>query len=283
MTDVSTANGFEVVTGVQDCDGCDVVHCKRIIFLTYHIDRQPLRVNECYQMSSTSPPTKKEQEHLSYNPKHPKPLKIWARGIAIRQTSHSNIAEKFYRREKFLTTLSVALTALTSSAIFTSISPRLLGNEVHGVVAENDADATPSTTRSTLSFYLACLAGIVAAGNTVLQAVHKSLNYAQVSEQHYIAFKRFTKMRYRLEAIVGNSYEDDGHVHDTALKNWIHDYGDVLESSPIIPQDEFAKSRIMELKNEEKYLLKSENEEERLFKLNSNESNNDVDEETQLL
>lgn len=222
-------------------------------------------------MSSSSEQQAKP-EIIHFNKRHRKPLSSWARAIAIRQTCHSIMADRYHYREKSLATISVALTALTSSAIFTSISPRILSedtidhNDVHHttvgdigmptLAAETDGgtqDDSAAYARSTLSVNLASFAGMLAAVNTILQAVHKSLNYGQESEKHLIAFKQFTKMRYQLEGLVGNTYEDDGHIDEAALSAWVIAYGEVLESSPLIPQREFEKVRAEELEKEKEY------------------------------
>ena len=76
-------------------------------------------------------------------------LKYRHRGFAIviRQTCHSIMADKYYySREKYLATISVALTAVISTAIFTSVSPQVLSegtidhNSVHHTTVVGDID-----------------------------------------------------------------------------------------------------------------------------------------------
>lgn len=186
-------------------------------------------------------------DRLPYNEYHPKPIRTWARGIAIQQTCHSYLAEKFRKYEQILATTSVFLTALTSSAIFTSISP--LGNQ--GANTNNGTDDTTST--SSFSVKLSAIAGTIAALNTILQAVHKHLQFASRSEQHFLAFKRFTKIRFQLESLAGDKYRDDGKLNEALLKDWIDGYGEVLESAPNIPQEVFKRFLKEELRHEMTY------------------------------
>jgi hypothetical protein len=197
---------------------------------------------------------------LEHNPVHKKPIQKWARAIAIRQTCHSKMADTFHRKDKFLNTISVSLNAITSSVIFTSIAPNLKPKSkailaVRGKEDEITSDGVPPVSVS-FPFVLSCTAGFISLVNTVLQAVGGCLNYAQLAEQHHTAFKLFTKMRYRLEIMVGSTYEDDGHIVASELKDWIHDYGEVLESAPIIPQEVFDKARKEEEKKENEYFEK---------------------------
>eukprot|EP00532_Pseudo-nitzschia_australis_P009568 CAMPEP_0168238566 /NCGR_PEP_ID=MMETSP0140_2-20121125/20964_1 /TAXON_ID=44445 /ORGANISM="Pseudo-nitzschia australis, Strain 10249 10 AB" /LENGTH=149 /DNA_ID=CAMNT_0008172627 /DNA_START=367 /DNA_END=816 /DNA_ORIENTATION=+ len=124
-------------------------------------------------------------------------------------------------------TISVAITALTSSAIFTSL-------------VKNDHEGT-KLSQAGPSKYLALSAGILAALNTILQAIMKNMAYARRGESHLNAFKQYTKMRFKMENLVGDTvsyYHHDG-VDNTLLDEWVVKYEELLELEPIIPQEIF--------------------------------------------
>lgn len=107
-----------------------------------------------------------------------------------------------------------------------------------GVPPEISASVPPGP----FSFAILCAAGFISLVDTVLQAVDGCLNYGQKAEQHDTAFKLFTKMRYRLEVMVGSTYEDDGHIVARELTDWIQDYAEVLEKAPVVHQDVYEKA-----------------------------------------
>ena len=145
-----------------------------------------------------------------------KPLKTWYRSLVIRQSCHSQMAEELMAYDMYLNTISVAMTAVTSSAIFTSLVPSDGGGQI-----------------------LALSAGILAAFNTVLQAIMKTLAYNRRGEQHLAAFKMFTRMRFKMENLIGDrkSYTHHEGINDKMLNEWIEKYEELLESEPVIPQD----------------------------------------------
>ena len=69
--------------------------------------------------------------------------------------------------------------------------------------------------------------------------------YAVRFEQHYTAYKQFTKLRFKLETLIGEKpkYGDHSakHIDTDLLDAWIVKYEDLLESSPIIPQRVFKQ------------------------------------------
>ena len=162
-----------------------------------------------------------------FNQEHKKPIQRWYRDVAIRQQSHSELAEEFDSKERSLSTLAVGLNAIASSIIFTTVS------------------TSPSSTEmSAYTSALSVFAGIIAASNTILQAILKNLQYAQSAEQHQQAFRQYTQMRFRLESIFGYEYHDDEYLDRSNLNLWIKEYRDLLETSPLIPQDVFdAKAK----------------------------------------
>jgi len=170
-----------------------------------------------------------------------RPFEKWYRGIAIRQLAHSELAAKFSRMNMYMNTLSVALTALTSSAIFTSISPPAL--EYYGDYNTTSASATASATDSTIGYLnLALLAGVISAFNTVLQGVMTTLAYGTKGEQHLAAFKAYTRMRFQLEDMIGENGEFNHCLESNEqeeAKKWVEKFLEVQESSPIVPQDVF--------------------------------------------
>jgi hypothetical protein len=115
-----------------------------------------------------------------------KPVNKWYRGLVVRQSCHSHLASDYLYRDLYMNTLSVALTAITSSAIFTSLSPAAASSssttsqqqeEIVDIDLNGDA-----TTSSDINSYpidtsnsLALAAGCIAALNTVLQAVMRTL------------------------------------------------------------------------------------------------------------
>jgi hypothetical protein len=111
-----------------------------------------------------------------------KPVNKWYRGLVVRQWCHSHLASNYLRYDLNLNTLSVALTAITSSAIFTSLSPASVASNV----AELELDGDTTTGGSDINSYnsgasnrlankLALAAGCIAAFNTILQAVMQTL------------------------------------------------------------------------------------------------------------
>mmetsp|Transcript_62126 Transcript_62126/g.69558 ORF Transcript_62126/g.69558 Transcript_62126/m.69558 type:complete len:185 (-) Transcript_62126:32-586(-) len=156
--------------------------------------------------------------------KSKKPIKQWYRSLVIRQSCHSHMAEDMINKDMYLNTLSVGITAITSSAIFTSLAP------------SNDGGGIKTSGGGT---QLAMMAGILAAINTVLQAVMKTVNYARRGEQHLISFKGFTKMRFKLENLIGNPkrYENDEKINEKMLSRWIDKYEELIEMEPIIPEE----------------------------------------------
>lgn len=184
--------------------------------------------------ANKKPPLLKKDSHLygistSFVQEHKKPVKNWYKSIAIRQRCHGLLADKFKGRDKLLTTVSVCLTAVTSSAIFTSTTP------------VND-DINAHTQKNT-SQLLAVFAGVLAAVNTILQAITKQLQYAQLGEQHKIAYKKCSKLRFRLEDILGAHCEDDGKIDRERLASWLKSYSELLDSAPIIPQTTFNERK----------------------------------------
>jgi len=156
--------------------------------------------------------------------KSKKPIKQWYRSLVIRQSCHSRMAEDMINKDMYLNTLSVGLTAITSSAIFTSLAPSTDGGGIKTSVGGHQ---------------LAMMAGVLAAINTVLQAVMKTVNYARKGEQHLNAFKGFTKMRFKLENLIGNPkrYENDEKINEKMLSRWIDKYEELIEMEPIIPEE----------------------------------------------
>jgi len=166
--------------------------------------------------------------------KSKKPIKQWYRSLVIRQSCHSQLAEEMINKDMYLNTLSVGLTAITSSAIFTSLAPSTDGGGIK---------------TSGGGHQLAMMAGVLAAINTVLQAVMKTVNYARKGEQHLTAFKGFTKMRFKLENLIGNPkrYENDEKINEKMLSRWIDKYEELIEMEPIIPEeilDEITKQEM---------------------------------------
>mmetsp|Transcript_23292 Transcript_23292/g.34532 ORF Transcript_23292/g.34532 Transcript_23292/m.34532 type:complete len:250 (+) Transcript_23292:69-818(+) len=169
---------------------------------------------------------------LKFNKKHPRPIEAWSRAISIRQACHSSLSTKYAKFDKSMNTVNVTLTALSSSAIFASMHP---------------------TGGSSGTSYLPFGAGAIAVASTILQSVQKALQYAQLAEQHKVANRQLTKIKFRLEVITGENFEDDGTLNMERLTEWVREYEDLLESAPIIPQYLFEKER-------EKVALREEGE-----------------------
>lgn len=176
-----------------------------------------------------------------------KPIKKWYRGLIIRQSCHSHLASYYLKMERYLSTMSVALTAITSSAIFTSLSPstptnnfyRVLGIATNGTNVGDDLNLFVDDSMDFQS-KLAIAAGLIACANTVLQGITRTLKYGMRGEQHLRAYRDFSRLRFKLESIVGDQPKYSAHTLDTAkLQKWIEKYEEVLEESPIIPQKVF--------------------------------------------
>ncbi len=181
-------------------------------------------------------------------------IRAWYRGICIMQTCHSDFATRCQKMDKWFTLIKVALTAITSSMIFTSINPPPQSGSGSGSATEEDVDFDADVTHTNTTNTLAMVAGILAAANAVIQSFHKALAHAEAGERHELAYKQFTALRFRLERLVtcGN-FQHDGSgsgsgsgsvvVDEVKLREWANDYGNVLESAPIIPQAKFDSVR----------------------------------------
>ena len=170
-----------------------------------------------------------------------KPIKKWYRGLIIRQSCHSHLASYYLKMERYLSTMSVALTAITSSAIFTSLSPstptnnfyRVLGIATNGTNVGDDLNLFVDDSMDFQS-KLAIAAGLIACANTVLQGITRTLKYGMRGEQHLRAYRDFSRLRFKLESIVGDQPKYSAHTLDTAkLQKWIEKYEEVLEESPV--------------------------------------------------
>jgi hypothetical protein len=66
--------------------------------------------------------------------------------------------------------------------------------------------------------------------------------YATRGEQHLAAYKQFSKLRFKLENIIGDKpkYGHHENIDNVLLDAWIAKYEEALEMSPIIPQRIFA-------------------------------------------
>ena len=162
---------------------------------------------------------KKQKEsfgELNHNPDHERPLKAWARDVAIRQECHRELALKYSRRGKILNAISVFLSAFSSSAIFASFKKQEAVED--NIFLSN----------------LHVIGGVVAAFSTFMQSLQQSLEYAEYAERNMTACKQFTKLRFRLEVIAGNNLVDDGKLVMARLTDWTREYQDLLESSPLI-------------------------------------------------
>ncbi len=173
--------------------------------------------------------------HIVHNKYHKRPIRSWARGIIIRQACHSKLATKYTRIDNWLNLISVTLTALSSSAVFATINPSI----------DMTLDGIPNSKN-----YLSWGAGLVAVTSTILQAIVKAMNFATLAEQHRMATRQLTKLRFRLELVVGDNFVDDGKLKMEKLAEWTREYEDLLDSAPIIPQDLFAEQRTLELETE---------------------------------
>jgi hypothetical protein len=134
------------------------------------------------------------------------------------------MAEDLMTKDMYYNTLSVGITAITSSAIFTSLAPSTGGGAIDIAAGGNTLDL---------------FAGVLAASNTILQAIMKTMNYARRGEQHLVAFKNFTKMRFKMENLIGDSknYSHHEEINEKSLNDWIEKYEELLDYEPIIPQD----------------------------------------------
>jgi len=174
-----------------------------------------------------------------------KPIKKWYRGLIVRQSCHNRLASDFLARDTHLSTLSVVLTALTSSAIFVSLTPlaSATGDELAMELEASTSTTISSSISSSISStagasawsqILAVLAGTIAACNTVLQGITRTLYYGQRGERHLRAYREYSVLRFQLENIVGDKPRYAEHKVDrTRLEAWIRSYEEVLEESPV--------------------------------------------------
>eukprot|EP00751_Fragilariopsis_kerguelensis_P044230 CAMPEP_0170989090 /NCGR_PEP_ID=MMETSP0736-20130129/7558_1 /TAXON_ID=186038 /ORGANISM="Fragilariopsis kerguelensis, Strain L26-C5" /LENGTH=146 /DNA_ID=CAMNT_0011413525 /DNA_START=153 /DNA_END=590 /DNA_ORIENTATION=+ len=145
-----------------------------------------------------------------------------------------------------MNTVSVACTALTSSAIFTSISPSASSAVDAALEYGNfNTDTDTNSTRSLLSsmssssssssatplyMNLALFAGLISAFNTVLQGVMTTLMYGSKGEQHLAAFKAYTRIRFMLEDMVDEHQEFEyctEHLNDDEIKKWVDKFAEI--------------------------------------------------------
>ncbi len=193
--------------------------------------------------------------NIVYNIHHKKPFKSWARGALIRQICHSELATWYERTDKILNTITVTLTAISSSAIFAAVNPSV--------------DSSIPSGKN----YLSWGAGFVAVISTILQAIMKALSYASLAEQHKLAARQFTKVRFRLEIICGNNYVDDGHVNTDKVAEWIREYEELLDSTPVVPQKLFISklNTVMNIENNGFWKRDTENDNEAVVEDQFNE------------
>ncbi len=170
---------------------------------------------------------------IVHNAHHKKPFKSWARGVLVRQICHSELATRYDRTDKILNTVTVTLTALSSSAIFAAVNPSV-NNSFPG--GKN---------------YLSWAAGFVSVISTILQAVMRALSYASQAEQHKLAARQYTKARFRLEIICGNNYVDDGHLNTDKVAGWTREYEELLDSTPVLSQKQVLQKLDIILKAED--------------------------------
>jgi len=158
-----------------------------------------------------------------------KPLKVWYRNLVIRQACHSHMADSYISKDTYFNTISVAVTALSSCAIFISLVPSAVGADAVGIRVPLIGPYNA----------LALIAGVLAACNTVLQAILKTKAYNRKGENHRSAFKQYTKMRFKMENLIGDrrSYYHHNEIDEKLLDGWIEKYEELLETEPIIPQD----------------------------------------------
>ena len=119
-----------------------------------------------------------------------KPLKNWYRKLVIKQSCRSLMAEDLMTKDMYYNTLSVGITAITFSAIFTLLEPSTGGGAIDIATGGNA---------------LAVFAGVPTASNTILQAIMKTMNYARRGEPHLVAFKNLTRMKFKMENLIGDS------------------------------------------------------------------------------
>eukprot|EP00536_Pseudo-nitzschia_multiseries_P018992 jgi/Psemu1/316554/fgenesh1_kg.3545_\ len=108
--------------------------------------------------------------------------------------------------------------------------------------ADADATAYEYEYEYGWSELLAVLAGTIAAFNTVLQGITRTLYYGQWGERHLRAYREYSVLRFQLESIVGDKPLYAEHKVDrNKLEAWIRSYEEVLEESPTIPQKVFDR------------------------------------------
>lgn len=169
------------------------------------------------------------------------PLYNWYRGIVILQACHSELQILSQRWDDYGHAAAVILTTLTGSAIFANM---------------NDGNLSSSA--------LQYIAGFIAFSSTCVQALLKSKKLESKAENHKTAHKILSKMRIRLEVIMGhvndfkkNSITDsENHPWKKLYMNddgkatickevrlWVNDYVEMQELTLNISQEKFDKQR----------------------------------------
>lgn len=112
---------------------------------------------------------------FSHDKSHDRAMR-WYRRVRVMGDAHHEFATKYGRRATELNVLLVALNAVVSSAIFTSLQ------------------------ESSYSAAVRFLAGVLSLSVAVLTAIKSQLKYDELAEAHRNAQRGFEKVRHRMES-----------------------------------------------------------------------------------
>eukprot|EP00928_Gymnodinium_smaydae_P054396 TRINITY_DN38177_c0_g1_i1.p1 TRINITY_DN38177_c0_g1~~TRINITY_DN38177_c0_g1_i1.p1 ORF type:complete len:367 (-),score=49.76 TRINITY_DN38177_c0_g1_i1:224-1225(-) len=157
----------------------------------------------------------KEQRKQELNGHKLDHLLKWKRTVNILQACHKDAALWYERWGTLLTVFVVALNAVVSSAMFSSISE----TDGHGY-------------ETTIRVVAACLS--ITSG--VAAAVRSALRFETISEQHSSAARRFGKLYVRFNDmyVMLQIEYSQGDQKAAEWKDWFKDYMDVMEQAPMI-------------------------------------------------
>jgi len=169
-------------------------------------------------------PAARQQQKAEISGKKMEHLTRWKRTVNVLQACHKDASLWYSRRATGLTVFVVALNAIISSAMFSSIQ-------------ESDDENSYQTTVRVIAACLSITSGIAA-------AVRSALRLETISEQHSSAARRFGKLYVRFNDICDMleiEYNPGGGEKASEWKDWFKDYMDVMEQAPMIDDNEYDK------------------------------------------
>eukprot|EP00931_Biecheleriopsis_adriatica_P088001 TRINITY_DN62400_c0_g1_i1.p1 TRINITY_DN62400_c0_g1~~TRINITY_DN62400_c0_g1_i1.p1 ORF type:complete len:317 (-),score=68.17 TRINITY_DN62400_c0_g1_i1:133-1083(-) len=167
-------------------------------------------------------PAARQRQKAEIGEKKMEHLTRWKLTVNTLQACHKDSSLWYSRRATGLTVFVVALNAIISSAMFSSIQ-------------ESGDENSYQTTVRVIAACLSITSGIAA-------AVRSALRLETVSEQHSAAARRFGKLYVRFNDICDMleiEYNPGGGEKASEWKDWFKDYMDVMEQAPMIDDSQY--------------------------------------------